>query len=94
MDQFTTKDFTNFIESVADAIAEVGSHQSRLGFELRTNQISQVNNEAAVGRLMDVDIALESTKLAQTSVKVQSASSMVAKANELTDIAIRMLINR
>jgi flagellin len=93
-DQFTTEDFTNFIESLADALAEIGAHQSRLGFEMRNNETMQVNLESAVSALMDVDIARESSTLAQTSVKVQAASEMVAKANQTAELALRLMINR
>jgi flagellin-like hook-associated protein FlgL len=94
LDQFATEDFSDFTEDIADALAEIGAHQSRLGFEMRNNETMQVNLESAVSALMDVDIARESSTLAQTSVKVQAASEMVAKANQTAELALRLMINR
>lgn len=94
LDQFTTEDFTNFTQSVASAMAEVGSHQSRLNMEMQHNETARVNLEAAKSRIMDADMAKESTRYAKTNVLVQSSASMVAKANQLSDIALRLIVNR
>ena len=94
LDQFTSEDFTNFTQSVASALAEVGSHQSRLNMEVRQNESARVNLEAAKSRIMDADMAQESTRFAKTNVLVQSSASMVAQANQLSDIALRLMVNR
>jgi flagellin-like hook-associated protein FlgL len=94
LDQFTTEDFTNFTQSVASAMAEVGSHQSRLNMEVRQNESARVNLEAAKSRIMDADMAQESSRYAKTNVLVQSSASMVAQANQLSDIALRLMVNR
>jgi flagellin len=52
---------------------------------------NMTNLEAAYGRIMDVDVALESTRLAQHNVRVQAAASMVAQANQLSNIALTLL---
>jgi len=49
------------------------------------------NLEAAHGRIMDADVAAESTKLARYNVMVQAAASMVAQANQLSSIALTLL---
>jgi len=49
------------------------------------------NLEAAHGRIMDADIALESTRFARHNVLVQASASMVAQANQLTNIALTVL---
>ena len=46
---------------------------------------------AAYGRIMDADIALESTRMARQNVLVQSSAAMVAQANQLTNIALTVL---
>ena len=94
LDQFTTEDFTAFTQSVASAMAEVGSHQSRLNMEMQHNETARVNLEAAKSRIMDADMAQESTRYAKTNVLVQSSASMVAQANQLSDIALRLMVNR
>ena len=52
---------------------------------------NQTNLEAAHGRIMDADIALESTRFARQNVLVQSSAAMVAQANQLTNIALAVL---
>jgi flagellin-like hook-associated protein FlgL len=94
LDQFTTEDFTNFTQSVASAMAEVGSHQSRLNMQVRQNESARVNLEAAKSRIMDANMAQESSRFAKTNVLVQSSASMVAQANQLSDIALRLMVNR
>ena len=46
------------------------------------------NLEAAHGRIMDADVALESTRFARQNVLVQASASMVAQANQLTQVAL------
>ena len=83
--------FNDLIERVADARAENGAEQNRLGMinELLTQ--NQTNLEAAHGRIMDADVALESTRFARQNVLVQSSAAMVAQANQLTNIALTIL---
>jgi flagellin len=83
--------FTNVIQRLADVRAENGAELSRLNI---TNELliqNQTNLEAAHGRIMDADIALESTRFARQNVLVQASASMVAQANQLTSIALQIL---
>ena len=50
------------------------------------------NLEAANGRIMDVDIASESTQLAKYNILVQASASMLSQANA-TPNAVLMLLN-
>ena len=83
--------FTSVIENIADARAENGAEQNRLLMvdDLLTSNMT--NLEAAHGRIMDADVALESTRFAQQNVLVQAAASMVAQANQLSSIALTVL---
>ena len=83
--------FTDIIERVADARAENGAEQNRLGMVNELLTQNQTNLEAAYGRIMDADIALESTRYARQNVLVQSSAAMVAQANQLTNIALAVL---
>jgi len=49
------------------------------------------NLEAAHGRIMDADIALESTRFAKYNVLVQAGAAMTAQANQLTNVALALL---
>jgi flagellin len=84
-------DFTNFTQSLATALAQNGAEQQRLKLEIEGLRINQVNLEAAHGRIMDADVALESTRFARQNVLVQSSAAMVAQANQLTDLALWLM---
>jgi flagellin len=71
--------------------AENGAEQNRLGISSELLVQNQTNLEAAYGRIMDADIALESTRMARQNVLVQSSAAMVAQANQLTSIALTVL---
>ena len=49
------------------------------------------NLEAANGRIVDVDIAEESTRLAKYNILVQASASMLAQANTTPQIALMLL---
>ena len=83
--------FTDIIQRVADARAENGAEQSRLGIANELLIQNQTNLEAAHGRIMDADIALESSRFARQNVLVQSSTAMVAQANQLTNIALQVM---
>ena len=83
--------FTSVIERIADARAENGAEQSRLNMVDELLATNMTNLEAAHGRIMDVDVALESTRFARLNVMVQASSSMVAQANQLSSIALTLL---
>ena len=62
--------------------------------EVLQNESARVNLEAAKSRIMDADMAKESSRYAKTNVLVQSSASMVSKANQLSDIALQLIVNR
>ena len=71
--------------------AENGAEQNRLSMASDLLKQNQTNLEAAYGRIMDADIAMESTRMARHNVMVQASASMVAQANQLTSIALTVL---
>jgi flagellin-like hook-associated protein FlgL len=83
--------FTDIIGRIADVRAENGAEQNRLNMTSALLMQNQTNLEAAHGRIMDADIALESTRFARQNVLVQSSAAMVAQANQLTSIALTVL---
>ena len=89
--EISIEEFTNIIEKVADARAENGAEQQRVNQSMKLQQNNLVNLEAAHGRIMDTDVALESTRLARHSVTVQASAAMVAQANQMTAIALTLL---
>jgi flagellin len=87
----TTGTITTALENVATSRAQNGAEQSRLGFASSMLAINRTNIEAANSRIVDVDVAYESTKLARNSILVQSSTAMLAQANAATQAALRLL---
>ena len=83
--------FTQVIQKIADARAENGAEQQRIQQSYDLHSTNLVNLEAAHGRIMDVDVALESTRFAKHNVLVQASASMTAQANQLTQVALTLL---
>jgi flagellin len=82
---------TAAIERLADVRAENGAEQNRAMQVTDMLQSSLTNLEAAHGRIMDADIALESTRFARHNVLVQAGAAMTAQANQLTNVALSLI---
>jgi flagellin len=83
--------FTQAIQNIATLRASNGASMSRLRFAGNEMALQKTNLEAANGRIIDVDIAAESTRLAKYNVLVQASASMLTQANSNTDIALMLL---
>jgi flagellin len=79
------------ITNVATSRAQNGAESSRLGFAAEMLSTSRTNLEAANSRIVDTDVAAESTKLARNSILVQAGSSMLAQANASSQSVLRLL---
>ena len=71
--------------------AQNGGVQSRLAFNLESLAMQKTNMRAALGRIVDADIAEETTNLAKYQVLSQAAASMLSQANSTTDIALMLI---
>jgi flagellin len=58
-----------------------------------TSQLATLNNNlsAANSQIMDVDVASESTQFAKYNILVQTGTAMLAQANALPQIALKLL---
>ena len=83
--------FTDIIERIADMRAENGAEQNRVLNTMDLLQTNLTNLEAAHGRIMDTDIALESTRFAKHNILVQASAAMTAQANQLTNVALQLI---
>jgi len=83
--------YTKALENIATLRSENGASVSRLMFSEEAATQRRTNLEAAHGRIMDVDIAAESTALAKYSILVQASASMLAQANQSSNIALQLL---
>jgi flagellin len=83
--------FTQALQNVATLRAENGGSVSRLQFSKESAAAQKTNLEAANGRIMDVDIASESTRLAKYNILVQASASMLSQANASSNVAMMLL---
>jgi flagellin len=83
--------FTKALENIATLRADNGASMSRLRFASDNISTTKTNMEAANGRIIDVDVAAESTRLAKYNVLVQASASMLAQANTNGDIAMMLI---
>jgi flagellin len=79
------------LENVSFLRAQNGGAGSRLNFAYESLAQQRTNMRAALGRMVDVDIAEESTNLAKYNVLSQGAAAMIAQANSTTDLALILL---
>jgi flagellin len=94
----TTAAATTALSDVEKAInllsantATVGANSIRLSYT--SNQLSSLNQnlQAAVSTISDVDVATESTQYAKYNILVQSGTAMLAQANTLPEIALKLI---
>jgi flagellin len=82
--------FTQALENIATLRADNGGTMSRLRYASDNVTLQERNFVAANGRLVDVDIAAESTRLAKYQILSQASASMIAQANSAMDIALML----
>ena len=91
LDMISVGVITQALENIAYLRAQNGGSQSRLAFNIESITQQKTNMRAALGRIVDVDIAEESTNLAKYSILNQAAASMLSQANASMDVALMLL---
>ena len=91
LDKVSVAVFTQALQNIATLRAENGGSVSRLQFSKESAASQRTNLEAANGRIMDVDIASESTRLAKYNILVQASASMLSQANTSSNVAMMLL---
>lgn len=79
------------IQDLATLRANNGAEQSRLTFAADMLKVNKTNLEAANSRIIDVDVADESTKLARFNILQQAGTAMLAQANQSTQSILRLI---
>ena len=88
---FTAAAFTQALENIATLRATNGGQVKRLMYAQADVETKISNMTAAHGRIMDVDIASESSNLAKQQILVQASAAMTAQANTSNDVALMLL---
>jgi flagellin len=79
------------IQNLATLRANNGAEQSRLTFAADMLAVNKTNLEAANSRILDVDVADESTKLARFNILQQAGTAMLAQANQSTQSILKLI---
>jgi len=79
------------IQNLATLRANNGAEQSRLTFAAEMLAVNKTNLESANSRILDVDVADESTKLARYNILQQAGTAMLAQANQSTQSILRLI---
>lgn len=91
LENFSVADFVDYIQSLANMRAVNGGTMSRLNYATNLLEENEINLGAATSRILDADMAQESTLMARQNVLVQASASMVTQANQMTDIVLQLL---
>ena len=89
---FTVDSFILALQNVATLRAENGAMSSRLQFAGEQLEAAKVNMEAARSRIVDTDVAQESTRFARYSILTQAGAAMLSQANNSQSSIIQMLM--
>jgi flagellin len=94
-DTATTSGIDTKVQTALKEVAKLrsanGASQSNIGFQAELLTVNKANLEAANSRIVDVDVADESTQLARYNILVQSGTAMLAQANQSAQVALKLL---
>ncbi len=93
LDTITDDNLSNILDDVSGLVAEAAGDESTLGFASDYLSNMSVNLESAHGRIMDVDIAEETSNYASLSMQYEAAAAAVAQANVSAAKVFDLLIN-
>jgi flagellin len=84
-------DIDHAILQVAGTRSTFGAMQSRLQHTIDALGVQSENQAAALGQIVDVDVAEESSKLAQAQLQMQAGTAVIAQANSSHQRALQLL---
>jgi len=79
------------IQDLATLRANNGAEQSRLTFAADMLSVNKINLESANSRIIDVDVATESSELARFNILQQAGTAMLAQANQSSQSILRLI---
>jgi flagellin len=79
------------ITSLTSQRAQINADISKFNFYVQNQQTETTNLQAANSRIADVDVASESTALAQDNILQQASTSMLAQANSSQSSLLMLL---
>jgi len=91
MDKLSLGFFRSAIENIASLRATNAAGMARLQLAEDHVRLTMSNLEAANSRIMDVDVAAESTRFAKYNILSQASAAMLAQANQAPSTALMLL---
>ncbi|GAE33502.1 flagellin N-terminal helical domain-containing protein [Halalkalibacter akibai] len=79
------------INRVSEARAKLGAVQNRMEHTINNLQVTHENLTASESRIRDADMALEMTEFTRNNILNQSATAMLAQANQLPQGVLQLL---
>jgi flagellin len=79
------------IELTSTLIANNGAQLSRLSYALDTISSTHNSLEAANSKVADLDIAAETTRLARSSIHIETGTKVLAQANSTAQVALKLM---
>jgi len=79
------------ISSLTTSRAQVNADISKFNFYVQNQETESTNLQAANSRIADVDVATESTMLAQDNILQSASTSMLAQANSSQQSLLKLL---
>jgi flagellin len=79
------------LDTITTSRATYGAAISRFGFAISNLSITNENQQAARGRIMDADFASETSNLSRAQILQQAGNAMVAQANQLPQQVMALL---
>ena len=79
-------------DEATEAIGDIAGAQNALS-RFKVSNETTLQNESALSRFMDADIAEESSKMAKYNILSQSAVAMLAQANFGPQNVLSLLVN-
>jgi len=89
--QAATTSINSALTALATMRAQNGAEASKLSFGQEMLVANKNNLEAANSRIIDVDVAAESTQLARYTILQQAGTAMLAQANQSAQSVLKLL---
>jgi len=81
----------NALQSVSSTRATLGAQQNRFNTVISVATEASVSLSAAKSRIMDVDVAEETSNMSRTQILMQAGVSVLSQANQLPQVALKLL---
>jgi flagellin len=79
------------LQSVSSTRATLGAQQNRFETVINVATQASVSLSSAKSRIMDVDVAEETSNMSRTQILMQAGVSVLAQANQMPQIALKLL---